>query len=296
MDRMRNGKPWPLEPMDNIDISADFSCPAIDRCCQAWYKAFKNAQAKGTNPVSVRLRANEAYRYAMPPLTSDENVRDFVACVVHGMMVGAIIDELAARWLYAAQIARSMFKQAKRPKSLEKKASGSRSGKRNVAPTPSPTDCPAVPADLTRVSAMACDEEQATDRRTTSESITCEVPGADAPPDPASAAFSRPRGRKPLDLAVLHGVAEVNRQTNRQPRKHNGPRNPGHRAADHRRTHPRVRRVLRQGYSVENRHLKETASRRRPLPSLNLELNRPRPPFPPAIVGPGYACGCSRSR
>jgi hypothetical protein len=223
MDLMRNGKPWPLEPMDNIDISADFSCPAIDRCCQAWYKAFKNAQAKGTNPVSVRLRANEAYRYAMPPLTSTENIRDFVACVVHGMMVGAIIDELAARWLYAAQITTSMFKQAKRPKSLKKKASGSRSAKRNAAPTPSPTDCPAVPADLSRVSAVACDEEQTMDRQTISETITCEVPGAVPPPDPASVAVNRQPGRKPLHLAVLHGVAEVNHQPDRQPRNHSDP-------------------------------------------------------------------------
>ena len=250
MGLMRNGKPWPLEPMDNIDISADFNSPAINRCCQAWYKAYKNAQARGTNPVSVRLCANEAYRYAMPPLTSAENARDFVACVVHGMMVGCIIDELGTRWLYAAQIAASMFKQAKRPKSLKKKAPGSRSGKKNVAPTPSPTDCIAVPADLTRVSAMACDEEPIADRRTISENINREVSGAVPPPNPASVAFNTQRGRKPLDLAVLHAVADENHQSNRQPRKHNDPRDPNHRAADRRRAHLRVRRVLRQDDSV----------------------------------------------
>jgi hypothetical protein len=101
---------WPLEPMDNIDLAPEFDCPAIRRCCQAWYSAFRAAQVANTNPVSVRMRANEAYRYAMPPLTSTENVRDFVACVVHGMMVGAIVDERGTRWLYAAQVAASAFR------------------------------------------------------------------------------------------------------------------------------------------------------------------------------------------
>ena len=134
----RNGRPWPLEPMDNIDLSPDFDCPAINRCCQAWYRGYKNAQAKGTNPVSVRLRANEAYRYAMPPLNSPENIRDFIACVVHGTMVGAVVDDLGTRWLYAAQVAASMFKQVKPSKPKKTKPPRRNPAKRRYPPPPPP--------------------------------------------------------------------------------------------------------------------------------------------------------------
>jgi len=98
--------------MDNIDLAPEYSCPAIDRCCKAWYAAFQKAQAAGTNPVSVRLRANEAYRFAMPPLNSVQNIKDFMACVVHGIMVGAIVDERGNRWIQAARVAAEMYRKA----------------------------------------------------------------------------------------------------------------------------------------------------------------------------------------
>jgi hypothetical protein len=109
--------------MDNIDPPSEFDCPELKRCCQAWYQAYQKAEAAGAHPVSVRLRANEAYRYAMPPLNCPENIPGFVSCVVHGMMLGAIIDELGTRWLYAAQVASSLFKSPKASKSMNQKDS-----------------------------------------------------------------------------------------------------------------------------------------------------------------------------
>jgi hypothetical protein len=41
----------------------------------------------------------------MPPLSGDENIRDFIACTAHGMLIDAISGTDAARLLYAAQVA-----------------------------------------------------------------------------------------------------------------------------------------------------------------------------------------------
>jgi hypothetical protein len=41
----------------------------------------------------------------MPPLSGPENIRDFIACVAHAMLIGAILGPDGARLLYAAQVA-----------------------------------------------------------------------------------------------------------------------------------------------------------------------------------------------
>jgi len=141
-------RPGTRGPMDNIDLAPAYDCPAIQRCAEAWYRAYQNAETKGVNPISVRLRANEAYRYAMPPLNTPENVRDFLACVVHGMMVGAIIDELGSIWIRAARAAYAMCEtKPNRPRSGGRPSAGSGSGPQNDQP--SNPGCVTVPADPT---------------------------------------------------------------------------------------------------------------------------------------------------
>ena len=60
-------------------------------------------------------KACDAYREAMPPLTGDENIRDFIACVGHGMLLRVIGENEATKLLYAAQVA--AMAEAKRQKS-----------------------------------------------------------------------------------------------------------------------------------------------------------------------------------
>lgn len=102
-----------------INLSNTFTSPAIERCCDAWYRAYQSAEARGVNKVSVWLRANEAYRNAMPPLDTPENIRDFVACLTHGMIVNTIVHPHSAQLLkaatLAAQIARDSSKAAGTP-------------------------------------------------------------------------------------------------------------------------------------------------------------------------------------
>jgi len=166
-----NGRPWPLEPMDNIDLAPDFDCPAIKRCCEAWYSAFKKAQADGINPVSVRLRANEAYRYAMPPLNTLENISDFIACVVHGMMVGCIIDELGTRWIHAARAASMLKNKMKRIESSTAGGKAPEAGSNHQMNKKSNFHCTAVPKDLSSFSGIGCEDKQVVERRIIGEEV-----------------------------------------------------------------------------------------------------------------------------
>ena len=61
----------------------------------------------------ARLIGYSAYRSAMPPLTGPENIRDFIACTAHGMLIEAIDGPDAARLLYAAQIANGTLRHTR---------------------------------------------------------------------------------------------------------------------------------------------------------------------------------------
>ena len=83
---------------------------ALRRCCAAWQRAF-NAYMKDADPENsmestwAAKDASVAYRNAMPLLAGYEGARDFVACVAHGILIGAIPENNAGQLLYAAQVA-----------------------------------------------------------------------------------------------------------------------------------------------------------------------------------------------
>ena len=79
--------------------------PAIARCMSAWSRAWKIAEKAGRSDVYNSRESGIAYRHAMPPLTGEEKIRDFIACVAQGMLIGAIDGPDGARLLYAAQVA-----------------------------------------------------------------------------------------------------------------------------------------------------------------------------------------------
>ena len=84
--------------------SPSFSNPAVANCCKAWKRVFRAALA-ADDSFHAPERAGEAYRAAMPPLSSRENCLDFIACVAHGMLLGAIHEKNGTKLLYAAQVA-----------------------------------------------------------------------------------------------------------------------------------------------------------------------------------------------
>jgi len=89
--------------------------PAVARCCKAWKRVYRAEHDEGD--YYAPTKAAEAYRAALPPLTSRENCRDFIACVAQGMLLGAIEEKDGGKLLYAAQIALSA---AGNPEKLQK--------------------------------------------------------------------------------------------------------------------------------------------------------------------------------
>jgi hypothetical protein len=95
---------------------------AVKNCCGAYNKIFAAERASGATDYNAREKATEAYRNAMPYLTSLGNIRGFIACVGHGMLIEILRKDDGAKLLYAAQIALGAVPREQRgvgrPKSL----------------------------------------------------------------------------------------------------------------------------------------------------------------------------------
>ncbi|HEX3894242.1 MAG TPA: hypothetical protein VHW46_16830 [Terracidiphilus sp.] len=106
--------------------------PAIVRCLDAMDRAARETMKKlhvaipgepsePDDPNRKKLGAEEtrgvvedgikncrnAYREAMPPLVYEANIRDFIACVAHGILIDVLSLEESSKLLYAAQVAAS---------------------------------------------------------------------------------------------------------------------------------------------------------------------------------------------
>ncbi len=91
---------------------------AVARCCDAYAQTFRLVAAVKDQASNASYEAKEAYQRAMPPLDSPENIRDFIACVPHCILIEAISGSDGARLLYAAQVAHTALNapsQIKKP-------------------------------------------------------------------------------------------------------------------------------------------------------------------------------------
>jgi hypothetical protein len=105
------------EELDKMTVAA-YENPAVARCARAWMLFNCEVRLKGDSDASARSRAAQAYRVSMPPLTGSRNVRDFIACATHGMLLGALDLNEGAKLLHAAHVAHA----ARHAKSKTKKA------------------------------------------------------------------------------------------------------------------------------------------------------------------------------
>jgi hypothetical protein len=91
---------------DAVDKSSpSFANPAVAHCCKAWKKAFRASINADEDDYDAFLKAAETYRAAMPPLSTHDGCLDFIACVAHGILLGAISEKDSGKLLYAAQVA-----------------------------------------------------------------------------------------------------------------------------------------------------------------------------------------------
>ena len=106
--------PAPNEADEPIAASAN---PAVARCLNAWARTNKAERARGKSKLDASLEADRAYCDAMPPLSGNENIRDFIACVTYAMIDRIILADKGAKLLYAAQVAHTITRgQSTSPK------------------------------------------------------------------------------------------------------------------------------------------------------------------------------------
>jgi len=86
---------------------------AIRRSCNAWQRAFNQYLEVGE--YTAAKEASAAFCRAMPVLADDKEIRNFIACAAHGMVIGAIPESKGRQLLYAAQVALSALKTEPKP-------------------------------------------------------------------------------------------------------------------------------------------------------------------------------------
>ncbi len=90
---------------DNIVYGSALDNVAVIRACGAAHRAFLAAIAGGKPDEAAWSEGAAAFRRALPPLDTEENIRNFISCVAHGMLIRIIDSAEAPRLLYAAQCA-----------------------------------------------------------------------------------------------------------------------------------------------------------------------------------------------
>jgi hypothetical protein len=83
---------------------------SLARCRDAFEQTHKDMLANHKSECAAKFKAIQAYKDALPPLIGADNIRDFIACVAQGMLLGAIDDNQGARLLYAARAAQSTLR------------------------------------------------------------------------------------------------------------------------------------------------------------------------------------------
>ena len=91
------------------------SNPAVARCSEAWARAIRSLKDSDAWHMDIPKIAGAAYCSAMPPITDRKSISDYVACVAHGLSIGAIDAKLAGKHLYAAQVASGVVRNQPKP-------------------------------------------------------------------------------------------------------------------------------------------------------------------------------------
>src|ERR1700746_657523 len=87
------------------DSSPALENTAVAHCCEVWERTRRQAREAGNSIVISRVAGHKAFQKSLPPLSGLQNIENFIACVAHGMLIGAILSQYGSRLLYAAQVA-----------------------------------------------------------------------------------------------------------------------------------------------------------------------------------------------
>ena len=109
---------------------------AVEVCCGSYLAAMEKIREKNPSREELARIGQIAYCTVMPRLTGLKSIREFIACVVHGMAVEAIPSSEGTRLLYGAQLAFSVLPAPKRHKMRTKNTQNSTN---NPPATPTPS-------------------------------------------------------------------------------------------------------------------------------------------------------------
>ncbi|HUX44245.1 MAG TPA: hypothetical protein VMV57_05800 [Terracidiphilus sp.] len=111
----------PDEALPNAPAPAPAN-PAVAHCLHAFRTVYKTELTRGELDFRALQRAGSAFRNAMPPLDDHHNIRNFIACVAQGILLGAVDVRQSSKLLYAAQVALSAIRAQSAPASRKEPA------------------------------------------------------------------------------------------------------------------------------------------------------------------------------
>ena len=96
---------------------------ALKRCRDAWQCAYDATYDEGIEGgedeeesiEEAKQAASKAYCSALPVVFDQDGIRNFISCVAHGVLIGAIDEDVSGRLLYAAQVAITALPHQPRP-------------------------------------------------------------------------------------------------------------------------------------------------------------------------------------
>jgi hypothetical protein len=96
---------------------------AVDICLQSYTSTMLEQLGKDDiEGADIEQAARIAYAATLPKLSNADCIRDFIACVVHGMAIGAIPSSEGTRLLYGAQVAHSALPGGKKRRTKRTKS------------------------------------------------------------------------------------------------------------------------------------------------------------------------------
>jgi hypothetical protein len=84
---------------------------AVLRSCAARDLSLAESRAKRRKASATKSLAEHAFRIAMPDLYGYENIRDYIACIAHGLVSGDVHPIESSTFFYAAQVATAALRR-----------------------------------------------------------------------------------------------------------------------------------------------------------------------------------------
>jgi hypothetical protein len=103
------------EPASAPAIPAMGLKDAVHNCRKAYNQTLAAEKAHDASNYAAKEKAAEAYCTSLPLLTSEGNIRAFIACVAHGMAIEVIGKDKGLKLIWAARAALASLPRESRP-------------------------------------------------------------------------------------------------------------------------------------------------------------------------------------